>query len=87
MQSTHKIAGSAAAGFATYLTASASRGDYYVGGELEGEGGSWHGSPDALGELGLDAAQPVRRSELVALMNGRSPRSGEPLRRVDPRDA
>jgi conjugative relaxase-like TrwC/TraI family protein len=82
VQSTHKIAGSAAAGFATYLTTSASRGDYYVGGELEGEGGTWHGSPDALGELGLDPAQPVRRSDLVALMEGRSPRSGEPLRRV-----
>jgi conjugative relaxase-like TrwC/TraI family protein len=82
VQSTHKIAGAAAAGFASYLTASASRGDYYVGGELEGEGGSWHGSPDALGALGLDPTQPVRRSELVTLMEGRSPATGEPLRRV-----
>ena len=82
MQSTHKIAGTAAAGFAAYLTTSASRGDYYVGGELEGDGGTWHGSPDALGELGLDPARPVGRSELVALMEGRSPATGEPLRRV-----
>ena len=82
MQSTHKISGAAAAGFAAYLTASARRGDYYVGGELEGEGGAWHGSPDALDELGLDPAQPVRRAELVALMDGRSPRTGEPIRRV-----
>jgi conjugative relaxase-like TrwC/TraI family protein len=82
VQSTHKISGAAAAGFAAYLTASARRGDYYVGGELEGEGGSWHGSPDALDELGLDPEQPVRRSELVALMDGRSPRTGEPIRRV-----
>jgi conjugative relaxase-like TrwC/TraI family protein len=82
VQSTHKIAGSAAAGFAAYLTTSASRGDYYVGGELEGHGGVWHGSPDALDELGLDPAQPVRRSELVALMGGRSPATGEPVRRV-----
>jgi conjugative relaxase-like TrwC/TraI family protein len=82
MQSTHKISGTAAAGFAAYLTASARRGDYYVGGELEGEGGAWHGSPDALDDLGLDPVQPVRRSELVALMDGRSPRTGEPIRRV-----
>lgn len=82
MQSTHKISGSAAAGFATYLTVSTSRGDYYVGGELEGEGGVWHGSPEALDELGLDSRQPVRRSELVTLMQGRSPATGEPLRRV-----
>ena len=82
MQSTHKIAGSAAAGFAAYLTSSASRGDYYVGGELEGDGGTWHGSPDALGELGLDPSRPVGRSELQALMEGRSPATGVPLRRV-----
>jgi conjugative relaxase-like TrwC/TraI family protein len=82
VQSTHKIAGGAAAGFAAYLTTSASRGDYYVGGELEGEGGSWHGSTQALDELGLDPAQPVRRSQLVTLMQGRSPATGEPLRRV-----
>jgi len=82
MQSTHKIAGSAAAGFAAYLTTSASRGDYYVGGELEGDGGVWHGSPEALDELGLDPSRPVRRSDLVSLMEGRSPASGEPVRRV-----
>jgi conjugative relaxase-like TrwC/TraI family protein len=82
VQSTHKISGAAAAGFAAYLTASARRGDYYVGGELEGEGGAWHGSADALDDLGLDPEQPVRRSELVALMEGRSPRTGEPIRRV-----
>lgn len=82
VQSTHKISGAAAAGFAAYLTASARRGDYYVGGELEGEGGSWHGSPDALDALGLDPERPVRRSELVGLMDGRSPRTGEPIRRV-----
>ena len=82
VQSTHKIAGAAAGGFVSYLTASATRGDYYVGGELEGDGGVWHGSPEALDELGLDPRQPVSRSELVTLMQGRSPASGEPLRRV-----
>jgi len=82
VQSTHKIAGSAAAGFAAYLTVSASRGDYYVGGEIEGDGGVWHGSPEALDDLGLDPSQPVRRSELTTLMEGRSPATGEPIRRV-----
>jgi conjugative relaxase-like TrwC/TraI family protein len=82
MQSTHKIAGSAARGFAVYLTSSAQRGDYYVGGEIDGEGGRWHGSPEALAGLGLDRDVAVRRSELVALMDGRSPRSGEPIRAV-----
>jgi hypothetical protein len=73
MQSTHKISGSAAAGFAAYLTASANRGDYYVGGELEGEGGAWHGSPAALGELGLDPTRPVHRYDLTTMMDNRSP--------------
>jgi len=82
VQSTHKISGSAAAGFADYLTASARRGDYYVGGELEGEGGAWHGSPEALGELGLDPTRSVHRFDLITVMDGRSPRTGEPIRRV-----
>ena len=81
MQSTHKISGSAADGFAAYLTTVGERGDYYVGGELDGDGGSWHGSPDALAELGLDptAGGPP---ELVALMEGRSPATGDPMRAV-----
>jgi hypothetical protein len=82
VQSTHKISGTAARGFADYLTASARRGDYYVGGELEGEGGLWHGAPDALAELGLDADRSVRKTDLVTSMEGRSPRTGEPIRRV-----
>jgi conjugative relaxase-like TrwC/TraI family protein len=82
MVSTHKIPGSAAGGFAAYLTASAQRGDYYVGGELEGDGGAWHGSLEALDELGLDPARAVRRSELMALMDGRSPRTGDVIRSV-----
>jgi conjugative relaxase-like TrwC/TraI family protein len=69
-------------GFADYLTASAQRGDYYVGGELEGEGGAWHGSPEALGELGLDPTPGPKDRPRDALMDGRSPRTGEPIRRV-----
>lgn len=83
MQSTHKISGDAAAGFAAYLTAgSASRGDYYAGGVADGEAGRWHGSARALAELGLEWGGVVERDDLVALMEGRSPRSGEQIRRV-----
>lgn len=82
MQSTHKISGDAAAGFAAYLTADSGRGDYYTGGEHEDEGGQWRGSSDALAELGLTSGGHVERDELVALMNGRSPRTGEAVRPV-----
>ena len=82
MQSTHKISGDAASGFAAYLTAGASRGDYYAGGQADGELGRWHGSSRALGELGLERGGAVERDDLVTLMEGRSPRSGDPIRRV-----
>lgn len=83
MQSTHKISGDAAAGFAAYLTAGpASRGDYYAGGVADGEAGRWQGSPRALSELGLELGGVVERDDLVALMEGRSPRSGGQVRRV-----
>jgi conjugative relaxase-like TrwC/TraI family protein len=82
MQTTHKISGDAAAGFAAYLTAGSTRGDYYVGGEANGELGEWHGSDDALRELGLSHDRAVERDQLLALMNGRSPVTGEPIRPV-----
>ena len=71
MQSTHKIAGSAAAGFAAYLTTSASRGDYYVGGELEGDGGAAgtvrrRRSTSSV----LDPSRPVRKYDLVTSDGG-----------------
>jgi hypothetical protein len=61
MQSTHKISGDAAGGFATYLTDSRGRGDYYVGGEADGESGRWQGSPEALRALGLEPGGRVER--------------------------
>ena len=82
MQSTHKISGDAAAGFAAYLTAARSRGDYYAGGAADGELGRWRGSDRALGLLGLERGGVVERDDLVALMEGRSPRSGEAIRPV-----
>jgi conjugative relaxase-like TrwC/TraI family protein len=82
MQSTHKISGDAASGFAAYLTESRGRGDYYVGGEADGETGRWQGSPVALGALGLAPDGPVERDVLVSLMNGRHPVTGEAIRPV-----
>jgi conjugative relaxase-like TrwC/TraI family protein len=82
MQSTHKISGDAASGFAAYLTESRGRGDYYVGGEADGEMGRWQGSPEALEVLGLAPGAAVERDALVALMNGRHPETGAAIRPV-----
>jgi conjugative relaxase-like TrwC/TraI family protein len=91
VQTTHKIGGSSASGFASYLTSESGRGDYYAGhedsdgdgqeGGVSGVGQShWHGSPELLASLGLSARAPVARADLLALMNGVSPRDGGELR-------
>ncbi len=82
VQTTHKIPGESAVPYAKYLTSATTRGDYYT---RDGEGDQpvpsrWHGSPDLLRSLGLDAEDSVQRSDLRAVMQGFSPRSGEPLR-------
>jgi conjugative relaxase-like TrwC/TraI family protein len=90
MQTTHKISGDAAAGYAEYLTSTSSRGDYYTGEGDGGDGGDtgsqaqsrWHGSPAMLAQLGLSSRGVVGRDELQALMRGVSPRDGRELRRV-----
>jgi conjugative relaxase-like TrwC/TraI family protein len=82
MQSTHKIAGGDAEGFADYLTSVSSRGDYYLDREREGGEGRWHGSPAALGELGLSSERPVGRGQLLSLMRGVSPRTGQAIRKA-----
>jgi TrwC relaxase len=82
MQTTHKISGDAAGGFAAYLTESTGRGDYYVGGEADAETGRWQGSSKALGALGLKPGAAVERDALVALMHGRHPRTGAEVRPV-----
>jgi conjugative relaxase-like TrwC/TraI family protein len=86
MQTTHKISGSSAAGYAAYVTSSSDRGDYYT---TSGEGdpeliapSRWHGSPALLAQLGLSAEDPVKREDLAALMGGVSPRDGHELRRA-----
>ena len=97
MQTTHKIAGASASGYAAYLTSASDRGDYYLtsagtgggGASGEGDGGAgsgaqsrWHGSPQLLDRLGLHPGGPVGRDELLDLMNGVSPVTGEELRRA-----
>jgi conjugative relaxase-like TrwC/TraI family protein len=90
VQTTHKISGDAAAGYAEYLTSTSSRGDYYTGdsgGEADGLSGAqaqsrWHGSPAMLASLGLDPNDRVGRDDLAALMRGVSPADGHDLRRA-----
>jgi conjugative relaxase-like TrwC/TraI family protein len=84
MQTTHKIPGESATTYTQYLTSTASRGDYYTrdGGEDRDRPvpSRWHGSERTLNALGLSAEGPVARSDLRAVMKGRSPLDGEPLR-------
>jgi conjugative relaxase-like TrwC/TraI family protein len=83
VQTTHKIAGGDAEGYATYLTSDSGRGDYYIDPEdQDGEGaaGEWHGSQAVLASLGLSADRPVQRDQLLALMNGKSPGDGREIR-------
>ena len=84
MQTTHKISGDAAAGYAAYVTSVSDRGDYYASGDgsTAMTPSRWHGSPALLAELGLSADAPVERGELVSLMRGVSPADGRELRRV-----
>jgi conjugative relaxase-like TrwC/TraI family protein len=90
VQTTHKISGDSAAGYAAYVTSTSDRGDYYTaGGEGEGEAGGtviapsrWHGSPALLADLGLSADRPVEREQLTSLMRGVSPADGRELRRA-----
>ncbi len=78
MQSTHKISGDAAAGFAAYLTEPTGRGDYYVGGAAEGEAGRWQGSAGALARLGLAPDRPVDRDCSGVADGGPQPSDGSP---------
>jgi conjugative relaxase-like TrwC/TraI family protein len=91
VQTTHKIAGTSAGGFASYLTSESGRGDYYAGHEESAEEGGgerpagvgqsrWHGSPELLAELGLSGEAAVAHGDLLALMQGASPVDGRELR-------
>jgi conjugative relaxase-like TrwC/TraI family protein len=83
VQTTHKISGDQAQGYATYLTSTSARGDCYTPSEGEGQVESrWHGSQQMLALLGLAPDRPVTREQLRAMMEGKSPADGGELRRV-----
>jgi conjugative relaxase-like TrwC/TraI family protein len=87
MQTTHKIRGDSATGYAAYVTSASDRGDYYTPTTDDGEQrllmpSRWYGSPALLAQLGLSADRPVKREDLSALMHGVSPRDGRELRRA-----
>ena len=80
MMTVHKIGGCDAAGYSAYLASRedmSQRGDYYLspaGDHVEGIG-QWHGR--AAAELGL--VGEVTREQLLAVWEGKDPRSGEIL--------
>ena len=85
MQTTHKVQGSDAGKYATYLTSTSERGDYYIDPADEtGEGaaGEWHGHPTVLASLGLSPDSVVQRDQLLSLMNGQAPSDGREIRAV-----
>jgi conjugative relaxase-like TrwC/TraI family protein len=85
MQTTHKVQGADAGKYASYLTSTSERGDYYIDSQdQDGEGAAreWYGSPPVLASLGLSADRPVARDQLLALMGGNSPSDGREIRAV-----
>ena len=76
-----------AASYSAYLesrTVAPSRGDYYLSasGEPTEAQGVWHVLDESRERLGLVAGEPVRAEQLVALMEGRHPVTGEFIRRA-----
>ncbi len=76
-----------AASYSAYLesrTVAPSRGDYYLSasGEPTEAQGVWHVLDETRERLGLEAGEAVRAEQLVALMEGRHPVSGEFIRRA-----
>src|SRR5579875_3010350 len=87
MMTAASIGAGEATDYGAYLesrTVASARGDYYL--SAEGEPveapGRWHILGETLERLGLRAGEPVRAEELVALMEGRHPASGEFIRRA-----
>ncbi|MBA3808232.1 MAG: relaxase domain-containing protein [Solirubrobacterales bacterium] len=76
-----------AAGYSAYLesrTVAPSRGDYYLSpaGEPTETPGVWHVLDETRERLGLEAGEAVRAEQLVRLMEGRHPGTGEFIRRA-----
>ena len=67
MQTTHKISGDAAEGYAAYLTSTSSRGDYYT--------------PDAEDEAEIGAPVGTRSRSLSDMVRTRRPRGHHDARR------
>ncbi len=85
MQTTHKVQGSDADKYATYLTSTSERGDYYIDPADEsgdGAAGEWHGNPTVLASLSLSPDMIVQRDQLLSLMNGQAPKNGREIRAV-----
>ena len=81
MLTLHKIVGGRAGAYAAYLTSIEATGDYYVGpdGDPWAAPGQWLGG--LAGEWGL-AGVAVDRPALLAVLEGRDPRTGEQVVRV-----
>jgi conjugative relaxase-like TrwC/TraI family protein len=76
-----------AAGYSAYLesrTVAPSRGDYYLSpaGEPTETPGVWHVLDESRERLGLETGEAVRAEQLVRLMEGRHPGTGEFIRRA-----
>ncbi|MGO9320951.1 MAG: MobF family relaxase [Solirubrobacteraceae bacterium] len=87
MMTAASIGAGQAAGYSAYLesrTVAPSRGDYYLSpaGEPTEAPGIWHMLDETRQTLGLEAGEAVRAEQLVALMEGRHPVSGEFIRRA-----
>jgi conjugative relaxase-like TrwC/TraI family protein len=87
MMTAASIGAGQAAGYSAYLesrTVAPARGDYYLSasGEPTEAQGVWHVLDETGERLGLEAGEAVRAEQLVALMEGRHPVSGEFIRQA-----
>jgi conjugative relaxase-like TrwC/TraI family protein len=87
MMTAASIGAGQAAGYSAYLesrTVAPARGDYYLSpaGEPTEAPGIWHMLDETRPTLGLEVGEAVRAEQLVALMEGRHPVSGEFIRRA-----
>ncbi len=87
MMTAASIGAGQAAGYSAYLesrTVAPSRGDYYLSaeGEPTEAPGVWHMLDETRERLGLVAGEAIRAEQLVALMEGRHPVTGEFIRRA-----
>ena len=85
MMTVASIGASQAAGYSAYLesrTVASARGDYYLSpeGEPIEAPGFWHARAQTLHRVGIEPGAPVTATQLVALMEGRDPQSGQFVR-------